>query len=565
MHSIVSLVLRRMRQPLLTLIVVYTVVVLGMVLIPGRDADGNIWHMDIFHAFYFVSFMATTIGFGEIPHEFTDAQRLWVLLSIYATVISWIYALGTILTLVQDRSFQQAIAERRFARHIESLKEPFFLICGYGQTGAGLVRTLIERGQHAVVIDVDADRINMLGLDDLREFVPGLHADVRRPLHLKEAGIEHPNCAGVVALTNDNAANLKVAITTKLLHPGIRVICRADSHDVEANMASFGTDHIIDPFDTFGTYLATAFQAPCLYLMHRWLSDDEYAHLDEPVYPPKEGHWIVCGYGRFGKPIVDRLKREGLSVVVVEAKPESTGEPEGGCVVGRGTEASTLHEAGITTAVGLVAGTNSDANNLSIIMTAREINDDIFVVVRQNHLDNTDLTNKVGAAMVMHPSTIIADRIRVLLATPLLYEFFSLALHEDDAWDCQLVSRISALIGNHVPMVREININEDEALAVVNASRVARPVTIEHVMCDPWGEREQLPAILLLVVRRNDRYLLPGPEFELKPGDRLLVCGNPEAFPRMRRNLQQSTTLTYVQTGKAPVQGWLWSKVKKTT
>jgi len=218
MHSIVSLVLRRMRQPLLTLIVVYTVVVLGMVLIPGRDAAGNIWHMDIFHAFYFVSFMATTIGFGEIPYEFTDAQRLWVLVSIYATVISWIYALGTILTLVQDKSFQQAIAERRFARHIESLKEPFFLICGYGQTGAGLVRTLIERGQHAVVIDINVDRINMLRLNNLREFVPGLHADVRRPLHLKEAGIEHPHCAGVVALTNDNAANLKVAITTKLLH-----------------------------------------------------------------------------------------------------------------------------------------------------------------------------------------------------------------------------------------------------------------------------------------------------------------------------------------------------------
>ena len=82
MRNIVFLILRRMRQPLLTLLVVYAISVLGLTLIPGRDGDGNLWHMSIFHAFYFVSYMATTIGFGEIPHTFSDAQRLWVNLSL---------------------------------------------------------------------------------------------------------------------------------------------------------------------------------------------------------------------------------------------------------------------------------------------------------------------------------------------------------------------------------------------------------------------------------------------------------------------------------------------------
>ena len=74
MENIVFLILRRMRQPLLTLLVVYAVSILGLTLIPGQDADGNVWHMSIFHAFYFVSYMATTIGFGEIPYAFTDAS-----------------------------------------------------------------------------------------------------------------------------------------------------------------------------------------------------------------------------------------------------------------------------------------------------------------------------------------------------------------------------------------------------------------------------------------------------------------------------------------------------------
>jgi hypothetical membrane protein len=89
MDHIFFLILRRMRLPLIMLVLTYATTMLGLVLIPGQDPQGNPWHMDFFHAFYFVSFMATTIGFGEIPYEFTNAQRLWVTFSIYATVVVW--------------------------------------------------------------------------------------------------------------------------------------------------------------------------------------------------------------------------------------------------------------------------------------------------------------------------------------------------------------------------------------------------------------------------------------------------------------------------------------------
>ena len=66
--------------------------------------------MGFFDAFYFMSYTATTIGFGELPYPFTDAQRLWVTVSIYLTVIGWAYAIGSLLTLLQDRAFRQALA-----------------------------------------------------------------------------------------------------------------------------------------------------------------------------------------------------------------------------------------------------------------------------------------------------------------------------------------------------------------------------------------------------------------------------------------------------------------------
>ena len=78
MSDILFLILRRLRAPLITLIAVYGISIGGLALIPGLDAAGHPGRMSIFHAFYVISYTATTIGFGEIPQPFTDAQRMWV-------------------------------------------------------------------------------------------------------------------------------------------------------------------------------------------------------------------------------------------------------------------------------------------------------------------------------------------------------------------------------------------------------------------------------------------------------------------------------------------------------
>ena len=79
-HRGVFVLLRRVRTPLILLIVAYAVAVLGFTLVPGVTPAGQPWRMSIFHAFYFVSFLGTTIGLGEIPYPFSDPQRLWGLL-----------------------------------------------------------------------------------------------------------------------------------------------------------------------------------------------------------------------------------------------------------------------------------------------------------------------------------------------------------------------------------------------------------------------------------------------------------------------------------------------------
>ncbi len=558
MDNILFIVMRRMRAPLILLICAYSIAILGLVAIPGRDGAGNVWHMDFLHAFYFVSFMASTIGFGEIPYEFTAGQRLWVTMTIYLTVVVWIYSIGTIIGLVQDPVFRQAIRERRFAAQVKRIKEKFFIICGYGETGRELVRSLTSHDRHAVVVEEKMERINALQMESLRMFVPGLCGDAGNPDHMLKAGLHHPECAGVVALSSNNEVNLKTAITAKLLHKDINVICRADSHDVEANMASFGTDHIVDPFDLFSANLATAFQAPCLYLIHEWFFGHTTELLEEPLYPPKEGRWIICGYGRFGKAVYRRLKDEGIETMVIERCPELTGEPEGRWVHGRGTEAVTLQEAGIETAVGLVAGTDDDVNNLSIIMTARELNPDLFVIARQNLLENHALFDVVEKDMLMHPSSIIANKIRVLLSTPMLADFLELALFNDDDWSCQLISRIVALVEDRVPVVWEIEIDAESAPAYCSAIEAGKNLTLHNMLQMPRARDEQLLCIPLMHIRRGTRILLPEPDKSIRIGDRVLFCGRGSSDSLMQWGMHNENVLGYLMTGEAKPEGTVW-------
>ena len=559
MNNVVFIVLRRMRLPFLVVITLFAFAITGLVLVPGPVIDGKVDYMDFFHAFYFFSYTATTIGFGEVPYNFSDAQRLWIALSIYLTVVGWFYAIGTLVALLKDQTFQQALAENRFTRRIRNLRDPFYLVCGYGETGSALVRAITDGNRHAVVLDKREERIDMLQLENLREYVPALHGDARRPHHLIEAGLRHPMCSAVVALTDENETNLKVAIAAKLMHPDIKVICRADSHEIEANMAAFGTDHIFDPFDIFGSYLANAIRAPGLTLMRDWLSGIQGDPLKEPFIPPAPGLWILCGYGRFGKAIAANLKAIGIELLIVEAKPELTGWPEGiPLVMGRGTESRTLEQAEVRRAVGLVAGTDDDASNLSIIMTARTLNPKLFVVVRENHRDNEELFQAVGADIVMHPSTIIAERIRVLLVTPLLTEFEQLARERDEAWSCELVSRLVALDHEQVPEVWEIQVCDQEAHALCTLAERGLTITLGSLPRDPRDRDLSLPVIPLMLVQDEERTLLPSEECQIYPGDRLLLCGRPMGRSRMGWTLLNLDALNYVLTGGSSPEGAIW-------
>jgi Trk K+ transport system NAD-binding subunit len=545
-----------MRVPLLVLICAYAISVLGFTLITGVDEAGQAYRMDFLHAFYFVSYMATTIGFGELPFSFTAGQRLWATFSIYLTVVAWVYAIGAILTLVQDPALKRALRENRFTRSIRLLGDPFYLVCGYGDTGKLLVNALARRNRRSVVIDIDQARIDELELSSLTVYVPGLCADAAESLHLVEAGLLHPRCEGVVALTNDDAVNLKIAITAKLLNTELKVICRAETHDTEANMDSFGTDHIINPFDSFAETLAMALHSPGMHMVHDWLTGIPGTQLSEPI-EPRRGNWILCGYGRFGKAMHRYLEYEGVSTSIVEADPDKTRCPDGS-IIGRGTEAVTLREAGVQDAEGIVAGTDDDTNNLSIVVTARELNPGLFTVARQNRRSNEDLFQAARVNIVMERADIIAHKILALITTPLLSDFLRIVRHRKNDWACELASRLIAIVGEVVPDLWSVALRVEQAPAPLAVIGAGGDVSLADLYRDPRNRDDRLSCLVLMVKRGSEELPLPAEDFVLQGGDQLLLCGREGVRQVMSWTLQNRNALRYIQTGQDRPDGLVW-------
>ncbi|HSH44199.1 MAG TPA: NAD-binding protein [Arenicellales bacterium] len=545
MSDVMFLMLRRLRGPLIVLILVYAIAVLGMVLIPGVDDQGEPWRMSFFHAFYFVSFMGSTIGFGEIPYPFTDAQRFWVLASIYFSVFAWLYAIGRSLALLQDPAFRHAITHAGFSHSVRRLREPFYLVCGYGDTGRILTHGLTRQGFRSVVIDNDQERINRADLDDLAIYVPNLRADAKDPDTLISGGLKNPWCRGVISVTNSDQVNLKVAISSKLLNPDSTVICRSELHDVGINMESFGTDHILNPFDIFAERLAMAVHSPARYIIRDWLTSPLDSELREPLFPPR-GRWVLCGYGRFGKAVQQFLSYEGIESTIIEANPDGTDAPPD-AIRGRGTEADTLSEAGIETAAGIIAGTDDDANNLSIIMTARDLNEDLFTVARQNREENAAIFQAAGLDIVMQRSDLIAREIVTRITNPLLATFLSLmAEQKDEDWCNVLASRISGVTEAGVPRVWTLSVSKAAASAVAIALFRGGTVTLGHLIQDVRN-RERHDSIPLLLQRGKSRELLPPHETELELGDQILLCGAPAAVRRINWTANHQESLGAVR------------------
>ena len=555
----VFLVMRRMRAPLIVLITIFAVSVLGLTLVPGLTPEGQPWRMTIFDAFYFMSYTASTIGFGELPYTFTPAQRLWVTVSIYLTVIGWAYAIGSLLALVQDRGFRNALALQHFSRKVARLREPFLLVAGYGRTGELLARSFDALGRRFVVIDGDVERIEALELAAYRADVPALVADARDPAHLGVAGLGSPHCEAVLALTNDDEANLAVAMAASLLRPDLPVIARTMSPSIAERMRSFGTPTIVNPFDRFGDHLRIVLRAPASYQLITWLESGPGAELPPRGRPPASGRWVLCGYGRFGRELVGDLRAEGLEVTVVDPVAGAA-DGDTAVVAGHGFEPSVLERAGVADAVAVVVGTDNDTSNLSLIAAARRANPALYVAARQNVPSSGPLFAAMDVDSLLVPTEVVAHEVFAQLSTPLLWRFLQEVPHRTDRWASELIERMTEDCGRHLNPLWKVRLTRTETPALMSWVSSGN-ACLGDLLRDPDDRDARLPAVVLMVLRDGEAALAPGDDFVLAPDDELLLTGRPAARRKLDTTAVVDAALEYVVTGRHVPASWIWRKL----
>jgi len=148
-------------------------------------------------------------------------------------------------------------------------------------------------------------------------------------------------------------------------------------------------------------------------------------------------HTIVCGYGRNGKQAVVKLKKYKKSLVIIESDEDLISEMEDGNLLyikGDATRDDTLEKAGIESASSLITTLPSDADNLFVVLSARQLNKNLTIVSRASDDPSDSKLRIAGADNVIMPDKLGGDHMASLLVTPDIVEFVDkLAIDSDNA------------------------------------------------------------------------------------------------------------------------------------
>ena len=140
-----------------------------------------------------------------------------------------------------------------------------------------------------------------------------------------------------------------------------------------------------------------------------------------------EGHTIVCGYGRNGTQAVTRLKSYKKDCVLIENNPELITDIEkDGTILfvkGDATDDEALIEAGIKRAANLITTLPSDADNLYVVISARQLNKECMIVSRASNDSSYKKLKVAGADNVIMPDKLGGAHMASLVITPDIIEF----------------------------------------------------------------------------------------------------------------------------------------------
>ncbi len=168
-----------------------------------------------------------------------------------------------------------------------------------------------------------------------------------------------------------------------------------------------------------------------------------------------EDHYIVCGLGRVGTAVLQRVSEASLPVVIVEVDPSRAAwaRTQGHATVeGTATEDEILLKAGVTRARGIVCAAASDSENLVATLSARELNPRLMIISRVDDPRAAHKFRRAGATRVLSPAATGGADMADMLIRPHLAEFLERAGHHDGGYQLTeiTIEAASPLVGQTI-------------------------------------------------------------------------------------------------------------------
>jgi voltage-gated potassium channel len=213
-------------------------------------------------------------------------------------------------------------------------------------------------------------------------------------------------------------------------------------------------------------------------------------------------HVIVAGFGRMGSLICEELVQAGVPFVLIERSSERAGEFERRgylYIIGNATEEKVLIDAGLSRARALVSVVPTDAENVFITLTARELVPNVQIVARAEHPSTQKKLHQAGANHVVLPAAIGAHRITSLLTNPSAVEFVELVTKrssleiEMDEFPIEAASQLSG----HT--LRDADIGRRTGVIVIAIKRASGLVEFP-----PAGDEPFAPGDTIVVVGKRE-------------------------------------------------------------
>ncbi|WP_456471765.1 potassium channel family protein [Methanocaldococcus sp.] len=220
-------------------------------------------------------------------------------------------------------------------------------------------------------------------------------------------------------------------------------------------------------------------------------------------------HYILCGFGKLGKVIAYRLKKEGVKFVVIEKDKKKIEEglekyKDLIYIIGDARKDIVLKKANINKAKCLISALSEDADNVFVTLTAKELNKNILVVAKADEYEAIKKLKAAGADRVVSPYIIGGLRMAELSLRSGLLDF----LHT-------FIKVASDEFDEDVD-IKKIKIEENSELAYKTLSQSQI--------------RKKTGLTVLGVKRGKEIFINPEPSFLLKPGDIIYAFGPKECF-----------------------------------